>query len=126
MRGTRLSYSFSRLRGGALRAGFQELTGRVMWLLAWVVLLGACTSTQWKADHIDRGINRLSQEEVVQLFGPPDATRALQDGESLWVYRYSYSTIRGTAMAGTTHCWENRLRFDREKILRERQRGSCE
>lgn len=98
----------------------------VAFVLSFVpLLLLACTSTQWQADHIDRNIDHITQEQVMSTLGKPDVILKGVAGGATWVYHYSYSTIGGTAVAGKTHCWENVLLFDRTGVLRNRERRAC-
>ena len=87
--------------------------------------LPACTSTQWQADHLDKNIDHITQEQVMSTFGKPDIVLKGVAGGVTWIYRYSYTTIGGTAVVGKTQCWENVLWFDRTGVLRNRERRAC-
>lgn len=90
-----------------------------------VTVLFACTSTQWQADHIDRNIDHITQEQVLSALGKPDVILKGVAGGARWVYHYTSTTIGGTAVVGKTHCWENVLLFDRTGVLRNRERRAC-
>lgn len=90
-----------------------------------LLLLFSCTSVQYQAERLDEHIGRSTRPEIAFLLGQPRETRALEGGGEEWIYRYSYTTHGGTAVAGRRTCWENVLTFDQEGILREQSRRDC-
>ena len=94
-------------------------------LLIAVMHLQACTSTQWQADHMDRNIDHITQEQVMETLGRPDVIQKGVAGGAMWVYHYTYATIGGTAVVGKIHCRENVLSFDHTGVLRNHERRAC-
>ena len=98
-------------------------------LLAALALSGlsvvGCTSVQYQADRLYLQVDKASQQDITEVFGPPHTSRQLPNGETEWRYRYLRTASGGTAVVGKRTCWEHILRFDRETILREHRRVSC-
>lgn len=90
-----------------------------------LLILAACTSVQYQADQMDEHINRATRQDVIAFFGPPEDVQELEGGGERWVYRYSYTSIGGTAAYGHRTCWENVLTFDQEGILRAHEERRC-
>lgn len=98
-------------------------------LLAWLALSGlalvGCTSVQYQADRLSLRVDKATQQDIAEFFGPPHTSNQLPNGETEWRYRYLRTASGGTAVVGKRTCWEHILRFDRETVLREHRRVSC-
>jgi hypothetical protein len=92
---------------------------------ALILLLGACvTEPPWEKDFHSEVVNQSTQEDVVKKFGQPELVTPLDDGGSIWTYRYSRGTFR-SGYAATSECWEYSLTFDSRKILRAAKELDC-
>jgi hypothetical protein len=98
--------------------------GLVALMLA--LVLTACLPSQW--DYLVEATGQATQEDVRERFGAPRRSQDLEDGGSLWVYRYnvrsSLAGMRGDMMGGAP-CIEYFLTFDRAKVLIYWTRQPC-
>jgi len=114
-----------------------------MLLLAGVML--ACGGP-WRDGYFKNGVDRLTQDEVAEKFGPPHTAKApVLGGDSIWTYRVpisdkelaSVSLSRLTDKAGLAavsiaegpkamlYCYRYTLIFDEQKILKQWKREEC-
>ncbi|MFQ5991578.1 MAG: hypothetical protein ACE5NA_03985 [Nitrospiraceae bacterium] len=100
--------------------------GLVGWAVGLLLLsLMSCATVPGEPDFLTEGLNRYTQEEIRNRLGDPQAIQKLDNGGSMWTYRYRRTGISGTAVVGQTHCWEYHLRFDRQKIFRGWEGVKC-
>lgn len=78
-----------------------------------VLALVSCEAS--RADYLVKAINQATQDDVTKQFGPPQSTRGLTDGGTVWRYR------AGLGLA----CQEYILVFDQGGILREWRQQAC-
>jgi hypothetical protein len=83
-------------------------------VLAMAVSLTACTHARMA--YLREAVNQATQDEVTTRLGPPQAARALANGETVWRYE-SYQ--------GDLLCLEYVLRFDQAEILQHWTRQRC-
>ena len=106
--------------GGVQRAGL------VAWAVGLLLLsLMSCATVPGEPDFLTEGLNRYTQEEIRNRLGDPQAIQKLDNGGSMWTYRYRRTGISGTAVVGQSHCREYHLRFDRHKIFRGWEGVKC-
>ncbi len=108
-------------------------------------------SRPWRDQYFDKGLNRATQADVEQVFGPPHTAKTtFLDEESVWTYRYamtedeidpwgrfgrtaasakdSAASAVGQQKGGDhprLHCMKYTLRFNREKVLQDWKRHPC-
>ncbi len=91
------------------------------------VILTSCLPSQW--EYLVESTGRATQEEVTDRLGAPFQTESLEDGGSLWTYRYEVrsSVFVGSRgdMVGGAPCIEYLLTFDRKKVLTYWTRQLC-
>ena len=87
-----------------------------VWVVATVVAFSLTACTPWRMAYLRDSVNRATQDEITTRLGPPQAVRALTNGETVWRYQ-SYQ--------GDLLCLEYILRFDVAGILREWTRQGC-
>ncbi len=60
-------------------------------VLVCVVVLSACVGP-WRDRYLDNGVKRLSQEQIVERFGPPHTAKTpALGGDTIWTYRFPMS-----------------------------------
>jgi hypothetical protein len=100
----------------------------------------------WRDGYFKRGVDRLTQEEVVEKFGPPHTAKApVLGGDSIWTYRvpisdrelaavnFSDLTEKAQLTAASIadgpkamlYCYRYILTFNEQKILKEWKREEC-
>jgi len=104
----------------------------------------------WRDTYFKKGVDRLTQDEVTEKFGPPHSTKTpALGGDSVWTYRVAISdrelalvsfaqlgdTVRdASALMGKTveqgakpmlYCYRYTLVFNEQKILKEWKREEC-
>jgi hypothetical protein len=118
-----------------------------MFLLAGTIL--ACGGP-WRDGYFKKGVDRLTQDEVVERFGPPHtAKNPALGGDSVWTYRVplsdkelasvSFSGLgdavqTASALIGKAgpdgpkamlYCYRYTLTFNEQKILKQWKREEC-
>ena len=117
-----------------------------MLLLAGVIL--ACGGP-WRDGYFKKGVNRLTQDEVTEKFGPPHTVKTpVLGGDSVWTYRVpisdkelasvSLSDLTDTAQQAAAllgkaaegpkamlYCYRYTLTFNEQKTLKEWKREEC-
>lgn len=71
----------------------RRLPERMLWLavLVCVVVLSACVGP-WRDRFLDNGVKKLSQEQIVERFGPPHTAKTpALGGDTVWTYRFPMS-----------------------------------
>jgi hypothetical protein len=115
-------------------------------LLAGVML--ACGGP-WRDGYFKKGVDRLTQDEVTEMFGRPHTTKTpVLGGDSVWTYRVplaekelsafhfaglANATTQATSLLGkpgegpkeTLYCYRYTLVFNEQKILKEWKREEC-
>jgi len=99
----------------------------------WVAWLGAVSLTPagcswlmpWPARYLAQATGSATQEQVAQQLEPPQIERSLDDGETVWEYRYT--GVSSPMLLPITEVWcvEYRLVFDQQKVLRHWLRKDC-
>ena len=120
--------------------------GTLALLAGWLLALSGCAN--WRESFLDDGVDRATQAEVLDKFGPPHQVReSLLDQESFWTYRFTMTDkeanpwdLRKRAFdkappppkdpkepprVEDMSCYRYDLKFDRSKILREWTRAPC-
>ena len=121
---------------------------RLFSLLAVAVLLGACSTPGWDGYFKD-GIDRLTQEDIRERFGPPHTAKTpALGGDSLWTYRVALgeqdldrwrptflvdaSQSVGSLMGKpsdqakpTLYCYRYTLAFNESQVLKSWKRDEC-
>jgi hypothetical protein len=117
-------------------------------LLFAMVLLTACGGP-WRDGYFKKGINRLTQDEVIEKLGPPHTAKTpALGGNTVWTYRVpvrekelsplhfsglSNATQQATSLLGkpgegpkeTLYCYRYTLTFNEQKILKQWKREEC-
>ena len=118
-----------------------------MLLLAWVML--ACGGP-WRDGYFKKGVDRLTQDEVAEKFGPPHTAKTpVLGGDSVWTYRVpisdkelasvSFSHLgdavqQASSLIGKAgpegpkvmlYCYRYTLTFNEQKILKHWKREEC-
>lgn len=99
---------------------------RPFWLTVVALTLSGCAwSMPWPARYLAQATGTATQEQVAQQVEPPQVERVLDDGETVWVYRYT--SVSSPMLLPVTEGWcvEYRLVFDLQKILRHWRRQPC-
>jgi hypothetical protein len=100
----------------------------------------------WRDGYFKKGVDRLTQEDVVERFGPPHTAKApVLGGDSIWTYRVPISD-KELASVSLSHlsekaqqaaasfaegskamlyCYRYTLTFNEQKILKEWKREEC-
>jgi hypothetical protein len=104
----------------------------------------------WRDSYFDKGVDRLTQEEISERMGPPHTAKVpTLGGDSVWTYRVPISdkdlasvTLSGltdpvqevTALMGKVapdspkamlYCYRYTLTFNEQKILKQWKREEC-
>jgi hypothetical protein len=87
-----------------------------VWVVAFAMALSLTACTPSRMAYLREAVNQATQDEVTMRLGPPQAARALSNGETVWRYE-SYQ--------GDLLCLEYVLRFDQAGILRHWTRQPC-
>jgi hypothetical protein len=116
-----------------------------------IVLAGslAACSGPWRDTYFKKGVNKLTQSEVLETLGPPHTAKtSVLGGDSLWTYRFamgendlspwqmSFLTDATQSVAGlvgkppdavkpTLYCYRYTLTFNEEKVLTGWKREEC-
>lgn len=118
-----------------------------MLLLAGAML--ACGGP-WRDGYFKSGVDRLTQDEVVEKFGPPHTAKTpALGGDAVWTYRVpisdkelasvNFSAVADTAQQATAlmgkaildgpkamlYCYRYTLFFNEQKILKQWKREEC-
>jgi hypothetical protein len=119
-----------------------------MSMVSVVLLAGAMFACggPWRDGYFKKGVNRLTQDEVVETFGPPHTAKVhVLGGDSIWTYRvpisdkelavvnFSHLTEKAQLTATSIvdgpkamlYCYRYILTFNEQKILKEWQREEC-
>ena len=126
-----------------MRQAHQYILTVGMLLLAGVML--ACGGP-WRDSYFKGGVDRLTQDEVTEKFGPPHTAKApVLGGDSVWTYRVPISD-KELAMVNISHltdkaqlvatsivdgpkamlyCYRYTLFFNEQKILKQWKREEC-
>lgn len=90
------------------------------------VLLGAflLACTPWLEEFLSSATDRATQEDIRQRLGQPTLQTRRDGGEEIWAYHMTYASYAGGA--GKTNCFEYRLTFDKQKVLRQWESRACE
>jgi hypothetical protein len=110
--------------------------------------LGGCGGA-WRDTYFQKGVDRLTQDEVREKLGPPHTAKTpVLGGESLWTYRFALSerdlerwsptfladaSRAAGALLGrgaeapkpTLYCYRYTLTFNEEKVLTRWKRDEC-
>jgi len=130
-----------------MRQAHQYILTVGMLLLAGVML--ACGGP-WRDSYFKGGVDRLTQDEVTEKFGPPHTAKApVLGGDSVWTYRVpisdkelamvSFSAVADTAQQAAAimgksitdgpkamlYCYRYTLFFNEQKILKQWKREEC-
>ncbi|HJS67246.1 MAG TPA: hypothetical protein VJ760_07975 [Nitrospiraceae bacterium] len=120
-----------------------------LWLLILIGAMLACGGP-WRDAYFKKGVDRLTQEEVTEKFGPPHTTKTpALGGDSVWTYRVPISdkelaavdfshlseTVKeASALMGKgaeqgpkamLYCYRYTLVFNEQKILKQWKREEC-
>lgn len=126
--------------------------GRHVLIVGAILLAGALLACggPWRDRYFDKGVDRLTQEDVSERMGPPHTTKIpTLGGDSVWTYRVPISdkdlasvTLSGltdpvqevTALMGKVaadspkamlYCYRYTLTFNEQKILKQWKREEC-
>ncbi|MCX5724903.1 MAG: hypothetical protein NTX84_10425 [Nitrospirae bacterium] len=121
-------------------------------LTVWLCLLAgtmlACGGP-WRDGYFKKGLDRLTQDQVLERFGPPHTSKMpVLGGDSVWTYRVpvaekelsplhfpglSSATTQAVSMIGKPgeapkemlYCYRYILTFNEQKILKQWKREEC-
>jgi len=126
--------------------------GRHLSTVGAVLLAGALLACggPWRDRYFDKGVDRLTQEDVSERMGPPHTAKTpTLGGDSVWTYRVPISdkdlasvTLSGltdpvqevTALMGKVspdspkamlYCYRYTLTFNEQKVLKQWKREEC-
>lgn len=129
-----------------MRRVCQHLFTVCMLLLAGAML--ACGGP-WRDGYFKKGVDRLTQDEVTEKFGPPHTAKTpILGGDSVWTYRVPLAekelssmhfaglvnaTTQATSLLGKPgegpkerlYCYRYTLTFNEQKILTQWKREEC-
>ncbi|SLM47126.1 conserved exported protein of unknown function [Nitrospira japonica] len=121
---------------------------RVLPLLVSALLAAACGGP-WRDGYFNKGVNRLTQDEVTEKLGPPHTAKTpALGGDSIWTYRVpiterelsslhfsglSNATKQATSLLGKAgegpkeilYCYRYTLTFNEQKVLKQWKREEC-
>jgi len=86
---------------------------RVWAVVCFSILIVGCASPE--AEYLASVVGYATQGPVRKEIGSSKEERSLASGESIWLYRYTGTTIFGPGK--WCHAYE--LRFDAQKVLRQ-------
>jgi hypothetical protein len=89
-----------------------------------LLLLTACgPAPPLRSEYLSNVEGKATQDEIVQRFGPPHRTKALENGGSAWTYRFEriYYTWGGAAR----RCTQYTLTFNADKVLTDWDDEEC-
>lgn len=117
-----------------------------------LLLAGAMLSCggPWRDGYFKKGVDRLTQDEVTEKFGPPHTAKTpVLGGDSVWTYRVPISDreLASVSLSGLTdaaqqaaaimgkgaadgpkamlYCYRYTLTFNEQKILKQWKREEC-
>ena len=117
-----------------------------------LLLVGAMLACggPWRDGYFKKGVDRLTQDEVTERFGPPHTAKTpVLGGDSVWTYRVpisdrelasmNLSQLTDTAQQAAAlmgkgaaegpkpmlYCYRYTLTFDEQKILKQWKREEC-
>ena len=126
--------------------------GRHLLTIGTLLLAGALLACggPWRDGYFKKGVDRLTQDEVVEMFGPPHTAKTpALGGDSVWTYRVPISdrelasvsfaqlgdTVKdASALMGKAveqgpkpmlYCYRYTLTFNEQKILKQWKREEC-
>jgi hypothetical protein len=125
--------------------------GRHLLTIGALLLAGALLACggPWRDGYFKKGVDRLTQDEVVEMFGPPHTAKTpVLGGDSVWTYRVplaekelsplhfaalANATTQATSLIGKPgegpkemlYCYRYTLTFNEEKILKQWKREEC-
>jgi len=126
--------------------------GRHLLTVAVILVAGAMLACggPWRDRYFDKGVDRLTQEDVSERMGPPHTAKTpTLGGDSVWTYRVPISdkdlasvTLSGltdpvqevTALMGKVaadspkamlYCYRYTLTFNEQKVLKQWKREEC-
>jgi hypothetical protein len=126
--------------------------GRHLLIVGAVILAGAMLACggPWRDRYFDKGVDRLTQEEVSERMGPPHTAKVpTLGGESVWTYRVPISDkdLASVTLSGLTdpvkevsalmgkaapdspkamlYCYRYTLTFNEQKVLKQWKREEC-
>lgn len=130
-----------------MRRRYRCLLPVAVYLLAGSML--ACGGP-WRDSYFKKGVNRLTQDEVAEKFGPPHTAKTpVLGGDSVWTYRVpigdkelasvnfsrlSEGVQQAASLIGKSgpegpkamlYCYRYTLTFNEQKILKQWKREEC-
>ncbi len=130
-----------------LSQAWRGATIGVILLLAGSML--ACGTGPWRDGYFKKGVDRLTQNEISEKFGPPHTAKTpALGGDTVWTYRVpvsekelsllyfqglSNATAQASALLGkpgegpkeTLYCYRYTLTFNESKVLKQWKREEC-
>jgi len=121
---------------------------RILPLLVIGLLVVACGGP-WRDGYFNKGVNRLTQDDVTEKFGPPHTAKTpALGGDSVWTYRVplterelsplhfsglANATKQATSLLGkpgegskeVLYCYRYTLTFNEQKVLTQWKREEC-
>jgi hypothetical protein len=98
-----------------------------IWVLTLTLTICACgLLTNRQVAYLQRGINHVTMEEVATEFGEPAVERAVEDGGTVRVYRYTGVSMAMMMDVNEVWCVEYELTFDSARVLRHWVRRDCQ
>ena len=125
---------------------------RHLFMVATLLLAGAMLACggPWRDGYFKKGVDRLTQDEVTEKFGPPHTAKTpVLGGDSVWTYRVpisdkelasvNFSHVTDTVQQATAligkaaeagpkpmlYCYRYTLTFNEQKILKQWKREEC-
>ena len=120
-----------------------------VWMLLFAGTMLACGGP-WRDSYFKKGVDRLTQAEVAERFGPPHTAKTpVLGGDSVWTYRVpisdkelaavSLSHLTDTAQQAASligkaaaegpkamlYCYRYTLTFNEQKVLKQWKREEC-
>jgi len=112
------------------------------------MLVAACGGP-WRDGYFNKGVNRLTQDDVTEKLGPPHTAKTpALGGDSVWTYRVplterelsslhfsglANATKQATSLLGKSgdgpkevlYCYRYTLTFNEQKVLKQWKREEC-